>query len=137
YKIHKRLTGRLDIAVALAMADIIAQMTNLIYQGLVTQSGYQRLPDIFRYLQAIDKRLDKLATDSQRVRMIMLTVEQMQHEYQKLLAKWPAHQPLPAEIKQVFWMIEELRVNLFAQQLGTPYAISDKRIRQYIAGLAL
>src|SRR5699024_2080773 len=118
YQINKRLKGRLDMAVALAMADIKAQMTNLIYPTFVTQSGYQRLPDIYRYLQAIDKRLDKLAADSQRDRVNMLTVEQMQHEYQKLLAKWPAHKPLPTEIKQVFWMIEELRVNLFAQQLG-------------------
>ena len=56
----------------------------------------------------------------------------MQQAYQQLLAKLPKSKPISDEIVEIRYMIEELRVSLFAQQLGTKYQVSDKRILNLI-----
>ncbi|AKJ42138.1 ATP-dependent RNA helicase HrpA [Pragia fontium] len=137
HNINKRLKGRVDMAQALSLADIKSQVNGLIYRGFVCQSGWKRLPDILRYLQAIERRMDKLPLDPHRDRAQMLKVEQVQNNYKQLLNKLPAHKPVSDEITDIRWMIEELRVSYFAQQLGTPFPISDKRILQAIDQVTL
>ncbi|HHF5225777.1 TPA: ATP-dependent RNA helicase HrpA [Haemophilus influenzae] len=133
YQLNQRLKGKMDFTMAFALSDIKSQLAGLVYQGFVQKSGYDRLPDLQRYLQAIDKRIDKLAKDVNRDRAAMLRVEQVQQAYQQLLAKLPKSKPISDEIAEIRYMIEELRVSLFAQQLGTKYQISDKRIANIIS----
>lgn len=128
HALNQRLKGKMDFTMAFAFSDIKAQLAGLIYPGFVQKSGYDRLPDLQRYLQAIDKRIDKLAQDVNRDRAAMLRVEQVQQAYQQLLAKLPKSKPISDEVAEIRYMIEELRVSLFAQQLGTKYQVSDKRI---------
>lgn len=128
HALNQRLKGKMDFTMAFAFSDIKAQLGGLIYPGFVQKSGYDRLPDLQRYLQAVDKRIDKLAQDINRDRAAMLRVEQVQQAYQQLLAKLPKSKPISDEIAEIRYMIEELRVSLFAQQLGTKYQVSDKRI---------
>lgn len=130
--INKRLKGRVDISLALALSDIKSQVGNLIYRGFVTATGAARLPDVERYLHAIERRLEKLAIDPHRDRAQMLKVEQVQQAWQQMLNKLPPPRANEPEVKEIRWMIEELRVSYFAQQLGTPYPISEKRIMQAI-----
>ncbi|HED2335075.1 TPA: ATP-dependent RNA helicase HrpA [Serratia liquefaciens] len=136
FNINKRLKGRVDIFLALALSDIKNQLGGLVYRGFVTNNGWKRLSDTLRYLQAIERRLEKLATDPHRDRAQMLRVEQVQQAWQQWLNKLPPKRQQDEEVKEVRWMIEELRVSLFAQQLGTPYPISDKRILQTIEQLS-
>ncbi|HCT7984012.1 TPA: ATP-dependent RNA helicase HrpA [Serratia liquefaciens] len=136
FNINKRLKGRVDISLALALSDIKNQLGGLVYRGFVTNNGWKRLSDTLRYLQAIERRLEKLATDPHRDRAQMLRVEQVQQAWQQWLNKLPLKRQQDEEVKEVRWMIEELRVSLFAQQLGTPYPISDKRILQTIEQLS-
>ncbi|WP_273398155.1 ATP-dependent RNA helicase HrpA [Actinobacillus porcinus] len=133
FEINKRLKGKMDFTMAFALSDIKSQLAGLIYPNFVAKTGYARLPDIHRYLQAIDKRIDKLAQDVNRDRAAMLRVEQCQQAYQQLLAKLPKSKPHSADVLEIRYMIEELRVSLFAQQLGTKYPISDKRVLNVIA----
>ena len=133
HALNQRLKGKMDFTMAFAFSDIKAQLSGLIYPGFVQKSGYDRLPDLQRYLQAVDKRIDKLAQDVNRDRAAMLRVEQVQQAYQQLLAKLPKSKPISDEIAEIRYMIEELRVSLFAQQLGTKYQVSDKRILNLIA----
>ena len=132
HALNQRLKGKMDFTMAFAFSDIKAQLSGLIYPGFVQKSGYDRLPDLQRYLQAVDKRIDKLAQDVNRDRAVMLRVEQVQQAYQQLLAKLPKSKPISDEIAEIRYMIEELRVSLFAQQLGTKYQVSDKRILNVI-----
>ena len=132
HQLNQRLKGKMDFTMAFALSDMKSQISGLIYQGFVQKSGYARLPDLFRYLQAIDKRMDKLAQDVNRDRAAMLRVEQVQQAYQQLLAKLPKSKPISDEVAEIRYMIEELRVSLFAQQLGTKYQVSDKRILNII-----
>ena len=128
HQLNQRLKGKMDFTMAFALSDMKSQISGLIYQGFVQKSGYARLPDLLRYLQAIDKRMDKLAQDVNRDRAAMLRVEQVQQTYQQLLAKLPKSKPISDEVAEIRYMIEELRVSLFAQQLGTKYQVSDKRV---------
>ena len=132
HQLNQRLKGKMDFTMAFALSDMKSQISGLIYQGFVQKSGYARLPDLFRYLQAIDKRMDKLAQDVNRDRAAMLRVEQVQQAYQQLLAKLPKSKPISDEVAEIRYMIEELRVSLFAQQLGTKYQVSDKRVLMVI-----
>ena len=128
HQLNQRLKGKMDFTMAFALSDMKSQISGLIYQGFVQKSGYARLPDLLRYLQAIDKRMDKLAQDVNRDRAAMLRVEQVQQAYQQLLAKLPKSKPISGEVAEIRYMIEELRVSLFAQRLGTKYQVSDKRV---------
>jgi ATP-dependent helicase HrpA len=136
FNINKRLKGRVDMSMALALSDIKSQMSGLVYRGFVTRNGWKKLPDTLRYLQAIERRMEKLPTDPHRDRAQMLKVEQVQQAWQQWLNKLPPARREAPEVTEIRWMIEELRVSYFAQQLGTPYPISDKRILQAMEQLS-
>ena len=76
--------------------------------------------DIPRYLSAIEKRMEKLAIDPNRDRAQMSRVENVILQWQQWLAKLTEKQKQQEEVQNIRWMIEELRVSLFAQQIGTP-----------------
>lgn len=135
FELNKRMKGKMDFTMAFPFSDIKVQLADLIYPNFVTQTGFERLADLYRYLTAIGKRLDKLGTDTNTDRAKMLRVEQVQEAYKQLLAKLPKSKAIPAEVLEIRYMIEELRVSLFAQQLGTKYPISDKRILNAIADI--
>ena len=136
HALNQRLKGKMDFTMAFAFSDIKSQLSGLIYPGFVQKSGYDRLPDLQRYLQAVDKRIDKLAQDVNRDRAAMLRVEQVQQAYQQLLAKLPKSKPISDEVAEIRYMIEELRVSLFAQQLGTKYQVSEKRILNLMTNIS-
>ncbi|EOI1456990.1 ATP-dependent RNA helicase HrpA, partial [Cronobacter sakazakii] len=130
FNINKRLKGRVDMTMALGLSDVKAQMSGLVYRGFVTGNGYKRLGDTLRYLNAIEKRLEKMAVDPHRDRAQMLKVEAVQQAWQQWLNKLPPARRDDDDVQEIRWMIEELRVSYFAQQLGTPYPVSDKRVLQ-------
>ncbi|AXF75776.1 ATP-dependent RNA helicase HrpA [Erwinia tracheiphila] len=135
FNINKRLKGRVDMSMALALSDIKTQMGRLVYRGFVTQSGWRRLPDTLRYLQAIERRLDKLPVDPHSDRARMIKVQSLEQIWSSWLTKLPPTCRDDAEVQDIRWMIEELRVSYFAQQLGTPYPVSEKRIQQAMEAL--
>lgn len=127
HDISKKLRGRLDLALAYANADIKLQLDSLLFKGFVTAHGAAKLDDVRRYLAALQKRLEKLPVDPQRDRLMMHEYQKANDAYQALLGKY-AGKLIPAEALAIRWMLEELKVSLFAQQLGTPYPISAKRV---------
>jgi ATP-dependent helicase HrpA len=115
---------RLATAPEPARSDLRAQFDGLVFRGFVTATGWQRLADLPRYLRAMQRRLDKLRENPARDLDLTRQVQQVQREYEQVRADVPGGDG----IGEVRWMIEELRVNYFAQALGTPYPVSDKRI---------
>lgn len=132
FNINKKLKGKIDFTMAFALSDIKAQLEGLIFKGFATECGWQRLPDILRYMKAIERRMEKLPIDPNKDRLHMLKVESVMSDYKELLNKIPKGMAVPDEVKAIRWMIEELRVSYFAQQLGTPYPVSDKRVKNAI-----
>ncbi|MEV6973415.1 ATP-dependent RNA helicase HrpA [Kitasatospora sp. NPDC093806] len=111
-----------------AVNDVRLHLASLVHPGFVTATGWQRLPDLKRYLLAVDRRLEALPNHPQRDAQQLLKVQQVQQAYGELLAAVPAGQQPSAEVLAIRWMIEELRVSFFAQGLGTPSPVSEKRI---------
>ena len=118
-----------------AVADMRAQLARLVHPGFVAATGAERLPDVERYVRAIGVRLDKLAKDPGRDAVAMAQLEVVQAEYDSLLRIRPPVSDV-AGVREIRWLIEELRVSLFAQQLGTREPVSDQRIFRAIARLA-
>lgn len=127
-KVKKRLKGKISLDIAFAMSDIQAQLDKLVFKGFVEQCGWQRLPDLVRYLKAIDNRLDKLPVDPNRDRLHLHSINNVQKLLDEQLAKVPRTMPIPEALVDARWMIEEYRVSCFAQVLGTAYPISEKRV---------
>lgn len=132
FNINKKLKGKIDFTMAFALSDIKSQVEGLIFKGFATECGWKKLPDILRYLKAIERRMEKLPIDPNRDRLQMLKVEAVYNDYRELLNKIPKGVVIPDNVKEIRWMLEELRVSFFAQQLGTPYPVSDKRIKNAI-----
>ena len=133
FAINKKLKGKIDFTMAFALSDIKAQVEGLIFKGFATECGWKRLPDILRYMKAIERRMEKLPIDPNKDRLHMLKIEAVANDYKELLNKIPKGMVVPDQVKEIRWMLEELRVSFFAQQLGTPYPVSDKRVKNAIA----
>jgi ATP-dependent helicase HrpA len=123
-------------ALAPALADVRAQLAALIYPGFVGQTGARRLPDLTRYLRAITQRLEKMPAAPGRDAGRMAVVHRVTHAYEQVMAELAASGRSSAEASGVRWMIEELRVSLFAQTLGTPAPVSEQRIQSVLDRLA-
>ncbi|MDT7539876.1 MAG: ATP-dependent helicase HrpA [Actinomycetota bacterium] len=117
--------------ISAAQVDMREQLDRLVRPGFVTEAGLDRLPDLVRYLTAIEARLSKLPRDAERDRREMATVHAVQEEVDALLRKRP-HDPRASELP---WLVEELRVSLFAQGMRTKQPVSEKRIYKAIDAL--
>jgi ATP-dependent helicase HrpA len=116
-----------------ALTDVRGQLNGLVHRGFITETGVARLPDLIRYLRGIELRLEKAAANAGRDRASMNLVQTLTDEFQRRLDAVPAGKYPSPELLEVRWMLEELRISLFAQTLGTPYPVSDKRIRKALA----
>ena len=118
-----------------AFADAREQFAALIHPGFVSETGLRRLPDLVRYLRAISRRLDTAAEDPRRDGERMAAVRRVTDAYRRAVEQLPPARRSGADVQAVRWMIEELRVSLFAQVLGTSGPVSEKRIQAALARL--
>jgi ATP-dependent helicase HrpA len=125
---ERRLKDTTSLVLVANLQDVKEQLAGLVYAGFVTDAGLKRLPDLMRYLVGVDRRLQQMPTGVQRDTTRMEKVREIQAEYADLLAAQPAGRPLPAVVREIRWMIEELRVSYFAHALGTAFPVSDKRV---------
>lgn len=115
-------------AQAEAIADIRAQLSRLVPPGFVTATGAARLNDLTRYLTAINRRLERLPNALGADRERRERVAAVQDAYDELRAALSPARASAPEVVDIAWMIEELRVSLWAQQLGTARPVSEQRI---------
>jgi ATP-dependent helicase HrpA len=128
-----RLRGTASPPLAAAFADARTQFGALIYPGFVSETGLGRLPDLARYLRAISRRLDTVAADPARDAARMAIVHRVTDACQQAVDQLPPARRRAADVTAVRWMIEELRVSLFAQVLGARGPVSEKRILAALA----
>ncbi|MEV0440973.1 ATP-dependent RNA helicase HrpA [Streptomyces spectabilis] len=125
---ERRLKSTRSPALLANLKDVREQLDAVIKPGFVTEAGIRRLPDLMRYMVAADRRLQQMPANAQRDTTRMEKVREMRDEYAWLLEQLPGGRPVPQEVLDIRWMIEELRVSYFAHALGTAYPVSDKRI---------
>ncbi|MDH5520833.1 MAG: DUF3418 domain-containing protein, partial [Acidimicrobiia bacterium] len=114
------------VAASDAIDDVAAQANQLIYPDFVTGVGAGRLADVARYLRAAEHRLHKLASRPERDRAAMEEIRALETEFDRTVEAIGTS----PELTVIAWQLQELRVSLFAQHLGTREAVSAKRIRR-------
>ena len=122
-------------ALSATVADVRAQLDQLVRPGFVTDTGLARLPDLRRYLRGITVRLEKAAENPRRDAGHMEAVDSVESAYADLLEALDPLRRQGQDVRDIGWMIEELRVSLFAQGLGTAYSVSAKRVRAAIRAI--
>ena len=136
HEIKKRLKGRIDLSMAVALNDIKAQLAGLLYAGFVRDTPAQWLQEYPRYLKAIEQRLEKLPSQVQQDRVWTLELTGYLDKLSKRQTKHAQEGKYDEALTLYRWMLEEYRVSLFAQQLGTKIAVSDKRLSKQWALVA-
>jgi ATP-dependent helicase HrpA len=128
-RIEKQLKGTTSLALISALNDVKSQLEQLVFTGFVARTGFAQLSQLPRYLAAIEKRLERLPGNVQRDALNMAAVQRLEDDYDDAVSALLPGRRIGSELTQVRWMIEELRVSLFAVELGTAYSVSEKRIR--------
>jgi ATP-dependent helicase HrpA len=145
-RVEAVLTQAREVAVAIgaapgrrvpeaAVADLRRQMGGLLHRGFVADAGRRRLPDLVRYLKAMAHRLEKLPANAVRDELWMQQVAAVTAEYEQLRREVPPTGAPDDPVARIRWMVEELRVGLFAQQIGTPRPVSEQRLYKAIDAL--
>jgi ATP-dependent helicase HrpA len=145
-RVEAVLTQAREVAVAIgaaparrvpeaAIADLRRQMGGLLHRGFVAAAGRRRLADLVRYLKAMAHRLEKLPANAVRDELAVQQVAAVTAEYEQLRRQVPSTGAPDDPVARVRWMLEELRVSLFAQVVGTPRPVSEQRVYKAIDAL--
>ena len=127
HDLSKKLKQCKQITFAFAVSDIKRQITQLMPKGFLGFVSVEQLKHYPRYIKAMITRLDKLQGNVQRDKLQQIKLEKWQADYETLVGQLPASIECFAEVLTLNWMMQEYRVSLFAQELGTAMPVSDKR----------
>jgi ATP-dependent helicase HrpA len=130
----RMLSGRAELATLPALQDMREQLARLVGRGFLGEAGADRLRRLPTYLLAIRRRREQLDEQVARDRQQMDLVRPVEEAYLHQVAALQEGRPPGEALRRARWMLEEYRVSLFAQQLGTDGPVSDQRIRKLLAG---
>jgi ATP-dependent helicase HrpA len=129
------LHGRVDMGVLASMNDMRQHLGRLLHRGFVAEAGAEALRQYPRYLAGLVERRQRLDESPRRDLELMARVEEFQQGWEHRIAALPAGRPPDAGLEQLRWLIEEYRVSLWAQHLGTAVPVSDTRLRKLMSQL--
>ncbi|WP_372737729.1 ATP-dependent RNA helicase HrpA [Neptunomonas sp.] len=134
HAIMKQLNSKVSLETVIILNDIKSQLGHLIYKNYISTISWSELSQYTRYMQAIQIRLEKFARELPRQRMLSDQLQQLWAAYQTLYEQkkklgvgdtiWIE------ELNRYRWYLEEYRISLFAQQVGTLESVSEKRVKQ-------
>ncbi len=127
HAVQAKLWTKLPAAPA---ADIREQLEHLLFKGFLAATPWAQLQHLPRYLRAIQRRLEKHAGNAERDARHLAAVRALWQDYRARLEKHRKAGSTDPKLAEFRWMIEELRVSLFAQELKTPYPVSVKRLQK-------
>ncbi|GAA4089985.1 ATP-dependent RNA helicase HrpA [Nocardioides kongjuensis] len=138
-EVDRLLSGRADLPMLPALTDLQGQLGRLVHDGFVGEAGATRLRRHRTWLAAMRERRTALENGGPaalaRDRQRMDVLQPLQDAYLARVAALPEGRPAGAGLRAIRWMLEEYRVSLWAQQLGTDGPISDVRIRKALDSL--
>jgi len=132
HEVEVALPAKASAAQADAIADIRAQLDRLLPRGFVAATGATHLGDLTRYLTAVSRRIERLPQGVNADRERMTRVHAVQDAYDELRQALSPARAAAVDVRDIARMIEELRVSLWAQQLGTARPVSEQRIYRAI-----
>ncbi|WP_211371170.1 ATP-dependent RNA helicase HrpA [Dechloromonas hortensis] len=120
---------------AAVVQDIEAQVKRLMGKNFVTDTPFERLQHYPRYFKAIQVRLDKLKANPARDAQLMAEYGPLWTNYERRAIQLAKLGTIDPQIEQFRWLLEELRVGLYAQELRTPVPVSTKRLQKQWEGI--
>jgi ATP-dependent helicase HrpA len=135
HRVQAALSDLRAPALRAGVADITAQLADLVGPGFATADGANRLADVARYLEAVERRMEKLRVDPDRDAAWTAEVRIAADEYAAELAALPPGVDPDPRLVEIRWMVEELRVGLYAHPMRTRYPVSVARIQKAIDAL--
>jgi len=117
-----------------SLADLRAQLDNLVFPGFIAATPEPHFGALERYLQAAQSRVAAWTSHPAREQQGLEVIGALEDAYAAVVDRYDVGE-LPAEAAEVGWLLEELRVSLFAQSLGTAQPVSAKRVRSAIDAL--
>jgi ATP-dependent helicase HrpA len=130
HKILKQMKGNTTIDRAYAYSDVKSQLNELFQENFIIQTPWIYLKSYPRYLEGILYRLDKLQGQLQRDRLRIAEVDELRQLHQAGIKQLSIPYYANADLLDFYWLLQELRMSLFAQPLGTSEPVSNKRLRQ-------
>ncbi|MCI0156202.1 ATP-dependent RNA helicase HrpA [Leifsonia shinshuensis] len=131
---EKAIGSATSLAYLPALNDAKTQLAGLVYPGFVSATGLEQLKHLPRYLSGITQRMQALPTNPGRDRAWQTQVETATALYTEAGGRIPPAPHAPENLVHARWMLEEFRVSLFAQSLGTAETVSLQRIRKVLGG---
>jgi ATP-dependent helicase HrpA len=131
---EKALKAATSMALLAPLGDARAQLDGLVYPGFVSATGLSQLRHLPRYLSGISARIQKLQDNPGRDRVWMNEVQTALAKFTDAGGTIPLAADAPANLVRARWMIEELRISLFAQELKAAESVSLQRIQKALAG---
>jgi ATP-dependent helicase HrpA len=120
-------------ASAPANQDVRAQLEWLLHKRFIADTSYERLQHVPRYLKAINLRIEKLRSNPARDAQCMAQMQPLTQAWQKL--RQAQQGTVDTRVDEFAWLLQELRVSLFAQELKTPVTVSVKRLEKMLAAI--
>ncbi len=130
HDIRKMLSGEQSPVWAAALADIRDQLAHLIYPGFLSETPPEWLPQLPRYLRAITLRLQKLRQAPDKDRQRCGDIIRLWENYKRQWERDTERERYDLELVRFRWLLEELRVSQFAQELKTLFPVSVKRLEE-------
>jgi ATP-dependent helicase HrpA len=130
----RMLSGRAELVTLPALQDMREQLARLVGPGFLAEAGADRLRRFPTYLLAVRRRREQLDERVARDRQLMDQVRPLDETYLHQVAALQPGRPPGELLRRARWLLEEYRISLFAQQLGTDGPVSDQRIRKLLAG---
>lgn len=115
-------------------SDLVEQLDGLLFPGFIAATPITWWPRLPIYLQAMSRRIQTRGTNPSREADGLAVIGELEDAYARLCQRHPVG-PLPEAIAEIGWLLEELRVGLFAQSLRTALPVSAKRVRAAMAAL--
>ncbi|NMA78471.1 MAG: DUF3418 domain-containing protein, partial [Actinomycetales bacterium] len=134
-KLHREMGRATSLAVLSHLTQIREHAAGLLGDGFISRTGIVHLPDLSRYLEADLRRLEKLPENPRRDEQLAWQIGDIEQYWASRRARLSTPLRASTAAREIDWLIEELRVSLFAQTLGTKQTVSDKRIRKAISEL--
>ena len=127
-EVERSLRSQNSLTLLGALNDVKAQLAGLVFPDFVSRTGLTRLAHVPRYLQGALERVQRLADNPGRDRQRMTEIERATAQYTEAGGTIPPAPDAPEALVHVRWLLEEYRVSLFAQRLGTAEPVSPQRI---------
>lgn len=130
HEVSKKLGGKQNLALMMFLGDVKMQVEALVYPGFLRDIPWQWIEEYPRYFEALHIRLEKMPRQMGAERQFQPVLTRLWEQYTRMKEKHQREGVFDPELETYRWMLEELRVSLFAQQLGTRISVSEKKLER-------